>query len=103
MREITGCPPVMWGPSIVGFGQHHYRYASGREGIAMLTGFSPRRRELVLYVGFGLEDHEARARLGPHRAGRSCLYLRALADVDETALRAIIQRSVDSTRQQHPG
>jgi hypothetical protein len=103
MSEITGCPPVMWGPSIVGFGQYHYRYASGREGISVLTGFSPRRRELVLYVGHGLEDERLRAKLGRHKTGRVCLYLRSLADVDETALRAIIRRSVDFTREQHPG
>lgn len=101
MSEITGCPPVMWGPSIVGFGQHRYRYTSGREGISLLTGFSPRKRELVLYVGSGLEDERLRARLGKHRTGKACLYLASLDGVDETALRKIIERSVEVTRARH--
>ena len=96
MREITGEPPVMWGSSIVGFGTYHYRYASGHEGDSALAGFSPRRQHLVIYlVGeFADRHHAALARLGPHKTGKGCLYIRRLADVDPGALRELIDRSV---------
>jgi len=96
MRDITGEPPVMWGTSIIGFGTYHYRYASGREGDSPLVGFSPRRQHLVIYLVGGFEDRyqPVLARLGPHRAGRGCLYIRRLDDVDQDALRELIGRSV---------
>jgi hypothetical protein len=95
MREVTGQEPVMWGPSIVGFGRYHYRYASGHEGDAPLVGFSPRRQHLVVYLVGGFEDRyaPALARLGPYKAGKGCLYLKSLAGVDEAALRELIDRS----------
>lgn len=95
MREITGEPPAMWGPSIVGFGTYHYRYDSGHEGDAPLAGFSPRRPHLVVYLVGGFESRYGAtlARLGPHKAGKGCLYLKRLADVDQDVLRELIDRS----------
>ncbi len=83
MERITGEPPVMWGPSIIGFGSYRYRYDSGHEGTMCRLGFSPRRAQLVLYIltedpGQG----EQLARLGKHKTGKSCLYINKLADVD---------------------
>jgi hypothetical protein len=96
MQEITGEPPTMWGTSIVGFGTYHYRYASGHEGDAPLAGFSPRSQHLVIYLaaGFGDRYQSVLARLGPHKAGKGCLYLKRLDDVDYGALRELIDRSV---------
>jgi hypothetical protein len=95
MQDITGEVPVMWGPSVVGFGRYHYRYASGHEGDAPLVGFSPRRQHLVVYLVGGFEERygSALARLGPHKTGKGCLYLNSLAVVDEAALRELIDRS----------
>ena len=95
MSDITGQAPVMWGPSIVGFGRYHYRYGSGHEGDAPLVGFSPRRQHLVVYLVGGFEQRygPALARLGPHKTGKGCLYLKSLVGVDETALRELIDRS----------
>lgn len=95
MQEITGEPPAMWPSGIVGFGRYHYRYASGHEGDAALVGFSPRKTSLVVYLLGGFEDRYAQlvARLGPHKAGKGCLYLKRLGDVDEKTLRELIDRS----------
>jgi hypothetical protein len=96
MQEITGEPPVMWGSSIVGFGAYHYRYASGHEGDSALAGFSPRRQHLVIYlVGeFGDRHQAVLARLGSHKTGKGCLYIKRLDDVHLDALRELIDRSV---------
>ena len=96
MQEITGEPPVMWGTSIVGFGSYHYRYASGREGDSALASFAPRSQHLAIYlVGEFTDRHQsALARLGPHKTGKGCLYVRRLDDVDQDALRELIDRSV---------
>jgi hypothetical protein len=96
MRDITGEPPVMWGASIVGFGTYHYRYASGREGDSPLAAFSPRRQHLVIYLigGFESRHRAVLARLGPHKTGKGCLYIRRLDTVDRAALRELIDRSV---------
>ena len=95
MQEITGEPPAMWGTSIIGFGSYHYRYASGREGDSPLAGFSPRRQHLVIYLigGFESRHRRALARLGPHKIGKGCLYIRRLDAVDRDALRELIDRS----------
>ena len=95
MREITGEPPTMWGTSIIGFGTYHYRYASGHEGDAPLASFSPRRQHLAIYlVGeFGDRYQPLLARLGPHKTGKGCLYLKRLDDVDHDALRELVDRS----------
>jgi len=95
MREIIGEPPTMWGTSIIGFGTYHYRYASGHEGDAPLASFSPRRQHLAIYlVGeFGDRYQPLLARLGPHKTGKGCLYLKRLDDVDHDALRELVDRS----------
>jgi hypothetical protein len=88
MERASGEPAAMWGPSIVGFGSHHYKYESGREGDICRIGFSPRAKELVLYGGF-LRLPERLARLGKYRAGKGCLYLKRLAEVDVGELEAM--------------
>jgi len=100
MRRVTGAEAEMWGPSIVGFGSYHYTYASGREGDWFLTGFSPRKRDLTLYImaGFSAYD-DLLARLGPHKTGKSCLYVKRLADLDLEALEALIAASVEHMRE----
>ncbi|MCY3980079.1 MAG: DUF1801 domain-containing protein [Chloroflexi bacterium] len=99
MEEVTGEPAEMWGTSIVGFGSYHYRYASGREGDFMLTGFAPRKQALTLYIMGGHERYdELMAKLGKHRTGSSCVYINKLADVDLAVLRELIAESVDYMR-----
>lgn len=95
MQEATGCEPIMWGPSIVGFGKYHYKYASGREGDWMVTGFSPRKNDLTLYIMPGFDRYaELMTKLGKHKTGKSCLYLKRLADVDLKILKQLIDASV---------
>jgi hypothetical protein len=100
LSELTGEPPVLWGSTIVGFGAYRYRYESGHEGTAPLASFSPRKANLVVYLIGGFEDrhHELVARLGPHKTGKGCLYLKRLADVDLDVLRRLIVRSIDVHR-----
>lgn len=103
MRRVIRREPRMWGPSIVGFGSYHYRYASGHEGDSALAGFAARGRELVVYVA---EDFEGRdvllARLGKHRTGKVCVYIRRLADVDLRVLETLVARSVGETKRRYP-
>ena len=101
MQAATGCPPVLWGGTIVGFGRHAYRYDSGRSGETALLGFSPRKAEFALYLGSGLERHaDALAALGPHRAGKGCLYLKRLDAIDTAVLARILEAAVAATRAQ---
>ena len=94
MREVTGLEPEMWGPSIIGFGDYHYRYESGREGDFFLVGFSPRKQSLSLYLPAGYPEYDALlAALGKYRKGASCLYVNKLADVDLAVLRELVVRS----------
>lgn len=94
-KEITGEEPVMWGDSIVGFGTYHYKYDSGREGDMFLTGFSPRKQNMVVYVMNGFGHYEAHlSDLGSHKTGKSCLYLKKLQNNDLNVLRDIIEASV---------
>lgn len=96
MKEITGEAPKMWGDSIVGFGSYHYRYASGREGDWFLTGFSPRKRNLTLYIMAGFEQYdELLDKLGKFKTGKSCLYINRLADVDTKVLRELVRQSAE--------
>ena len=97
MREITGEPPKMWGPSIVGFGSYHYRYASGHEGETCLAGFSPRSSALVVYLGPALENKALMAKLGKHKRGVGCLYIKKLDDIDRGILRKLIEHSLAET------
>jgi hypothetical protein len=95
MEEITGEKPKMWGPSIVGFGAYHYKYASGREGDWPITGFSPRKKDLTLYMMMGFEKHaDLMRQLGKHSVGKSCLYIKRLSDVDVPTLKKLIKVSV---------
>jgi len=95
MTRATGARPVMWGPSIVGFGRYDYRYATGRTGSWFLTGFSPRKQDLTVYVMTGFDRvAPLLARLGTHRTGKSCLYLKRLANVDVEAFERLIVASV---------
>ena len=99
MKKATGSRPKMWGESIVGYGSYRYRYDSGREGEFMITGFSPRKQALTIYIMPGFSRYDAlMARLGRYRTGKSCLYLRRLADVDEDVLRQLITQSVADMR-----
>lgn len=103
MERLTGDAPTMWGPSIVGFGSYHYKYDSGHEGEACRIGFSPRKTELVLYVLSGdAEETELLARLGEHRTGKSCLYIKKLADVDMGVLEALVRRSIAAMDARYP-
>lgn len=95
MRAVTKEEPKMWGPSIVGFGHYHYKYESGREGDFMLTGFSPRKGDLTLYIMPGFDKFpELLKRLGKYKTGKSCLYIKELADVDLKVLRELVKQSV---------
>ena len=95
MKQVTQLEPQMWGSSIVGFGSYHYKYASGREGDMPLTGFSPRKRNLTLYIMGGLEQYDALlAKLGKHTTGKACLYIKRLDDVHLPTLKKLIQQSV---------
>lgn len=98
MRKITGEEPKMWGKTIVGFGTYHYKYATGREGDWMLTGFSPRKQSLTLYIMAGFDRYEElMAKLGKHKTGKSCLYLNKLSDADPKVLTELIKQSVKHT------
>ncbi len=100
MRDVTGEPPKLWGSKIIGFGQYHYRYASGREGDAAAVGFAPRGKQLTLYLLSGMVGYDdLLGRLGKHTTGKACVYIRRLADVDRDVLRQLIERSVSHTRQ----
>ena len=95
MKEVTGCEPKMWGPSIIGFDQYHYKYESGREGNFLKVGFSPRKRELSIYLMCGFEKHtEMMKKLGKHRTGKSCLYVKKLEDIDLDVLKDLVQESI---------
>lgn len=100
--EVTGDKPVMWGSSIVGFGTYHYKYASGREGDFMVTGFSPRKRNLTIYVMPGFDQYaQMLSRLGKYKTGRSCLYVNKLADIDMDVLRELLTAGVKYMRENY--
>jgi len=95
-RDITGFQPRMWGASIIGYGQYHYVYASGREGDYLATGFSPRKAALSIYIMPGYADFgDILARLGKHKIGKSCLYVNKLADIDMDVLAELIRAGLD--------
>ncbi len=102
MQELTGEEPHMYGPSIIGFGTYHYTYASGHSGSAPLVAFSPRKPELVLYVGQAVLEPEVLAKLGKHKATKGCLYVKKLADIDLKVLKAMIKKSIAATRKAYP-
>lgn len=103
MEAIVGEPPVMWGPSIIGFGRYHYRYETGHEGDAPLTGVSPRKAALTLYLApYPGSIDDLLARLGKHKMGKGCLYITRLSGVDTAVLKEIITRSVAEMRARYP-
>ncbi len=100
MRELTGAEAKLWGASIIGFGDYHYVYASGREGDWFVTGFSPRKQNLTLYIMNGFEPHaELLNQLGKHKLGKGCLYINKLQDVDLDVLRRLVAASVVHVQQ----
>jgi hypothetical protein len=103
MKKITRREPVLWGTSIIGFGSYTYGYASGRSGDWPLTGVSPRKQALTVYVMSGFDEYGTLLEaLGPHKTGRSCLYIRDLAKVDQTVLARLIRKSVAHLRRKWP-
>lgn len=102
-RKVTGWEPVMWGPAIVGFGEYHYKYDSGREGDFMATGFSPRKAKLSIYILPGYQDYsEILTRLGKHSTGKSCLYVNKLDDIDLDVLGELIAAGVRDLSKIYP-
>lgn len=94
-ERVTGLPARMWGPSMIGFGRYAYTYDSGHSGEMFLTGFAPRKANLVVYILPGYADYSAElARLGKHRKGKSCLYINKLADVDMDVLEELIRTGI---------
>ena len=103
MQKVTRQEPRMWGPSIVGFGSYHYKYASGHEGDSALAGFAARGRELVVYIADGFADRDVLlAQLGEHKTGKVCIYIRRLANVDLKVLEKLVVRSVAETKRRYP-
>jgi hypothetical protein len=99
MKTATGAAPRLWGPSIVGFGDYHYKYASGREGDWFMVGFSPRKQDLTLYLAIGFDRQQSvLKRLGRYRTGKSCLYIKRLSDIDLDVLRELVENSVRKTK-----
>src|SRR5215475_13348422 len=99
MEKATKAKPQMWGSSIVGFGSHHYKYASGREGDWMLIAFSPRKQNITLYIYGGFEGYdELMAQLGTYKCGKSCVYIKRLSDVHLPTLKKLVQTSVQMKR-----
>ena len=103
MQEATRVKPKMWGTSVVGFGAYHYKYDSGRQGEWFVTGFSPRKQDLTLYLMAGVERYpDLLKKLGKHKIGRSCLYLKRLDDVNLGVLKTLIGESVRYVRKTYP-
>ena len=100
MEEVTGEKPKMWGPSIVGFGTYRYKYASGREGDWLLTGFSPRTKDLTLYIMMGFEKRgDLMKQLGKHSTSKSCLHIKRLSDIHLPTLKKLLKESLKDLRQ----
>ncbi len=103
MARLSSEPPVLWGPTIVGFGSYHYQYESGREGDIPRVGFSPRKPAHVLYIDGGFPRYELLVgKLGKLSRGKSCLYVKRLGDIDLTVLEALITESLAHLREVHP-
>ncbi len=103
MQMVTGEKPAMWGESIVGFGIYHYKYESGREGIFFITGFSPRKQSLTIYIIPGFDKYEDKLKkLGKFKIAKSCLYIKSLKDVSLKTLEKIITDSVKYMKKKYP-
>jgi hypothetical protein len=101
MKDASGFEPVMWGPSIVGFGTHHYKYASGHEGDMPLAGFSPRKSAMVLYVSLGEKREELLKKFGKHKPSKGCVYFKNLEGVNVTILKKMVALSIKNTKKQY--
>jgi hypothetical protein len=101
-KKITGEEAVMWGKSIVGFGQYHYKYDSGREGDMLLAGFSPRKQNLTIYIMAGFAQHDIVKRLGKFTTGKSCLYVKKLDDIDINVLTELVEWSIKKIKEIYP-
>ena len=102
MDKVTGLKAKMWGPSIVGYGQYHYKYDSGREGDYFLTGFSPRKQALTVYIMPGFSSYEdLLAKLGKHKTSRSCLYINKLEGIDIKVLEMLVRKSVSFMKKKY--
>lgn len=103
MTKVTGCKPKMWGTSIVGFDQYHYKYASGHEGDSCIVGFSSRKGDISVYMVAGYEGAEdVLAELGKHKLGKACLYLKRLSDIRLPVLERLLIRAVAETKRRYP-
>jgi hypothetical protein len=103
MERLSGHPPKMWGPSIIGFGRYHYKYDSGREGEMCRIGFSPRKGQTVLYLIDGFEGQaDLMAKLGKHKTGKSCLYVKKLSDIDVAVLEQMCAGSLKWMAAKYP-
>jgi hypothetical protein len=103
MERLSGHPPKMWGPSIIGFGSYHYKYDSGREGEMCRIGFSPRKGQTVLYLIDGFQSQaDLMAKLGKHKTGKSCLYVKRLSDIDEAVLEQMCAGSLKWMAAKYP-
>jgi Domain of unknown function (DU1801) len=103
MQSVSGEQAVLWGSSIIGFGKYRYKYASGREGEHCPIGFSPRKNDLTIYMISGYEDSaEELAKLGKHKIGKSCLYIKRLSDIDMNVLEQMLRESLRRTKEQYP-
>lgn len=102
MSKVTGEKPKMWGSSIIGFGSYHYKYESGTEGDWFLTGFSPRKQALTVYIMAGFDKYDVlMKKLGKYKTGKSCLYIKKLEDVDKNVLEELIRESVKHMREKY--
>ena len=103
MERLSGHSPKMWGPSIIGFGSYHYKYESGHEGDMARIGFSPRKANTVLYILDGFDGHaDLMTKLGKHKTGKSCLYIKRLSDIDEGVLEQLCVESLKWMAQKYP-
>ena len=103
MKKVSGHEPTMWGPSIIGFGTQHYRYASGHEGDAPIIGFSPRKAAISLYVYTGLDEHEHLLEgLGKYKIGKVCIYVNKLSDIDRQKLIRLMKESIRYIKSKYP-
>ncbi len=102
MKRVTKAAPKLWGTNIVGYGSYHYKYASGQEGDWPLVGLSPRKQNLTVYIMAGFDDYpELMAKLGKYKTGKSCLYLKRLADVDTAVLEKLVAASVKDMKEHY--
>ena len=102
MQKVSGHEAKMWGPSIIGFGSYHYKYASGHEGDAPLIGFSPRKAAISLYIFTGLDEHKhLLSELGKFKMGKACIYVKKLSDIDKKKLTTVIKETMNYLKKKY--